>query len=262
MNQSNNFSVGIKNLSTNDKIRNRLRLFSVILIYFIAFMSFVLIFDKFLIPYFVHERVKVKVPLIEGYTFDKAKEILEENNLLYEVVSEQYNAKLPKGVVISQNPSVGNMVKSHRPIFLTVSKGTEMVDVPNFIGQNLRQVRITINKIGLRISNVDYIFNEQYGKDTVVIQSKSNGSKIEYGDTLRLSVSKGKDINSLIPNFIGESLVNVQSKLDGIGMKMGKVSFKYDETFVAGTILEQSIAPNSTITPNTSIDFVVASNKK
>ncbi len=262
MENQNNISVGLKNLTMKDNLRNRLRLFSVLIIYFITIMIFILFFDKLLIPYFVHERVKVKVPLVEGYSFDKAKEILDQNNLYYEVVSEQYNSKLPKGVVISQNPSVGFMVKSHRPIFLTVSKGTETVDLINFIGQNLRQVRTSINKLGLRISNIDYVFSEQYGKDTIVAQSKPYGSKIEYGDTLRLSVSKGKDVNNFVPNFVGESLANVQSKLETLNLRMGKVTFKYDETFVVGTVLEQSIVPNSTLVPNSIIDFVVASNRK
>ncbi|MCX6146331.1 MAG: PASTA domain-containing protein [Candidatus Kapabacteria bacterium] len=215
---SQNFSLGVKSLTTSNNLRNRLKLFSVFIMFFISIMILVLIFDKLLIPYFVHERTKVKVPLIEGYSFEK--------------------------------------------VFITLSKGTETVGVPNLIGQNLRQVRISLNKLGIRISNVDYIFNEQFGKDTIVLQSKSYGSKIEYGDTLRLSVSKGKDNNSLVPNFIGESLSSTQSKLESINLKLGKVSFRYDETFVVGTILEQSLSPNSTLLPNSSIDFVVASNKK
>jgi beta-lactam-binding protein with PASTA domain len=259
---SQNFSLGVKSLTTSNNLRNRLKLFSVFIMFFISIMILVLIFDKLLIPYFVHERTKVKVPLIEGYSFEKAKDILEQNDLYFEVVAEQFNSKLPKGVVISQNPAVGFMVKSKRPVFITLSKGTETVGVPNLIGQNLRQVRISLNKLGIRISNVDYIFNEQFGKDTVVLQSKSYGSKIEYDDTLRLSVSKGKDNNSLVPNFIGESLSSTQSKLELINLKLGKVSFRYDETFVVGTILEQSLSPNSTLLPNSSIDFVVASNKK
>ena len=106
---------------------------------FIAFMLGLFFVGFFItsyivMPIYVRAGREVKVPDVSELELEHAKKVLTEKRLLYELDIRRYYDGVPPGIVISQRPTPGRIVKQGRKIFLTVSKGREKLGVPYLIG--------------------------------------------------------------------------------------------------------------------------------
>jgi len=252
----------LEKIASSDSAKQKLRLLMTFSVFCVVIFTLLLIFDKVLIPYWVHDRDKVKVPNVKGMELEQAKLVLSHNNLYYEVVSEVFNPKLPKGTVISQTPEPNRDVKSRRPIFLTLSKGNELVVVPNIIGMTSRKAKTQLLKEGFDVKDNIYFFNESTEKDIVIGLSKVSGSKASYGDTITVFVSKGKQVQEYIPSVIGSTLPEAEALLKSKGLILGKISHKLDETFVNGTVMLQSPDAGLPASEGMAIDLIISTTKK
>ena len=66
---------------------------------------------------------------------------LESAWLMAVVAPEPVNDRnVPKGAVLAQDPASGNLTKGGT-VTLTISKGPKLVEVPNFIGKQVKEAR-------------------------------------------------------------------------------------------------------------------------
>ena len=65
----------------------------------------------------------MKVPDVVGKTLDEAKKELNEAGLGWKIGKQEESAKYEKGLVMSQDPADGEMVKKNTQITLDVSTG-------------------------------------------------------------------------------------------------------------------------------------------
>lgn len=84
----------------------------------------------------VFSRETVKVPDVTGKTVVEAQQILENAGFSI-TLKEAYDDKVTPGLVLEQNPAGNEMRKEGSAVYLTVSKGIEMVEVPNLAGKIL-----------------------------------------------------------------------------------------------------------------------------
>ncbi|MER3329127.1 MAG: PASTA domain-containing protein, partial [Candidatus Kapaibacterium sp.] len=232
--------------------------------YLITFFSFLIVLflivfiaDKLLLPSIVHDRETVNVPSIEGKSLKEASEILNANNLFYEIVSEQYSGQI-EGIILKQIPEPNKQVKSKRPIFITISKGKETIEMPDLTGISVRQARVQLYNNGLNIGDIQYTYSDLVPKDSVISQNIIKGKNLIYGDTVKLIVSKGPENQIYIPKLSGMAFEGIESYLISEGFKLGNVEFIENDTFVPGTIISQ--LPNSNTLAQTGqyINIVVA----
>jgi serine/threonine-protein kinase len=232
--------------------------------YIITFFSFLIVLfllvyiaDKFILPSMVHDRETVNVPSIEGKSLKEASEILNANNLYYEIVSEQYSGHV-EGIILKQIPESNKQVKSKRPIFITISKGKETIEMPDLTGISVRQARVNLYNIGLNIGNIQYTYSDLVPKDSVISQNIRKGKNLIYGDTVDLIVSKGPEYQVYIPKLSGMALEGIENYLISEGFKLGNVEFVDNDTFVPGTIISQLPQSNTLAQPGQYINIVVA----
>lgn len=226
--------------------------------YAAALLIFILIFDNLVMPYAVHSNETVKVPSIVGKDFEVAKRELSRADLGSRVIRESYSEKYPQGFVLTQTPSPGAMVKSGRPILITVSKGKEKVAVPYLIGSNIRNARVSLLQRGLELGDIFYKFNENYPKDTIFAQSKQAGILVPYGSKIDITVSKGSELQNRVPMLIGYSLEEVEEALAESGFILGGVSYRVSETYLPNTVIDQTPKPDMTAPPGTAISIIVS----
>lgn len=133
---------------------------------------------------------------LSGMTSSKAKKKLEDLGLKI-VIEEEYNNEVPKGVVIRHNPGPGEKIKSGSTVTLFVSKGKEveqekntttMVDV---IGRDRERAIGILEGRGLRVT-VTEEYDENIPAGIVISQGVGEGVTVEKGQTVQLTVSKGK----------------------------------------------------------------------
>lgn len=96
--------------------------------------------------------------------------------------TQEYSNTVPAGVVISQTQTAGSMVPRGSTINFVVSKGPQIVTVPNVIGMSLQQAEATLNQAGLTVGSVYSYF----GSNTVVATSPNAGSKVRAGTSVSI----------------------------------------------------------------------------
>ena len=123
----------------------------------------------------------INVPELKGVNLNKAKVILEENNLSYIILdSALYNPDYPKFSVLEQLPKSNSQVKKNRKIYLTLNPSNYgKVSVPNIIQITQRSANSSLLASGLEIGDVSYENN--IGKN-MVLEILFNGNKLNIGD--------------------------------------------------------------------------------
>ncbi|WP_269302640.1 Stk1 family PASTA domain-containing Ser/Thr kinase [Aeromicrobium sp. HA] len=120
-----------------------------------------------------------------GRAADDASAALEDAGFVVREV-EQFSDSVKKGVVISQTPSAGTGVRGDT-IALTVSKGPELVAVPDLRGMTEDEARAAVTALGLKLNAAKNPFS---GDDArVQYQMTTVGKKVKPGSTVTVFLS-------------------------------------------------------------------------
>lgn len=127
----------------------------------------------------------VTIPDVVGQDKATAVSMLEEAGLKVSV--EQKNSDdVPAGAVISQSPSAGKGEKGDT-VKLTVSKGADLVVVPNILGKTKEEARQMVEEAGLKPSFVTSIWGNWTNR--VRNCSPSPGDKVKPGSTVTMEIA-------------------------------------------------------------------------
>ncbi|AAO44313.1 Stk1 family PASTA domain-containing Ser/Thr kinase [Tropheryma whipplei] len=90
------------------------------------------------------------IPNLIGMPEEDAKEALANAGLAVGAITQEYNDNYPKGRVIRQTPS-GDPVTKGSAINFVVSKGPDLVIVPNLTGKTLHDAVDALTSLGFRV---------------------------------------------------------------------------------------------------------------
>lgn len=167
----------------------------------------------------------IVVPDVTGKQVEIAKATLQ-NKKLDVSVKEIESSEVPIGEVISQTPSGGAVVKAHRTIHLTVSKGDSGSEVlmPNLTGLNLDDAEKMLKEIGLTVGNITYAESDTYDNGKVIDQSPKSPDKVAKGTKVNLTVCKKAETNKKpLPDTTGMTLDAAVKALQGAGYSVGNI---------------------------------------
>lgn len=216
-------------------------------------------FDLVFMPWYVGHNTVVRTPNITGMSYGQAARILEDNGFAIKIASENYNNTVPSGHIVSQMPYAGSLVKSSRTVYLSLSKGKQLLEVPNLVGLTVRDARIALIRLGLSLSNASYQFNDNIPANIIFSQSLPAKQKVGFGARVDVVVSLGPEIvYVVVPDVEGKSLDEARRILGAAGFIVGEViQGEVNETFVPGTVMKQIPAPNDSVKTGTPINLTV-----
>ena len=218
------------------------------------FTGFFLSFGKF------WSSVEIAVPDVTGKQMTLARQILEDQHLRV-TVAETYDASVPVGVVVSQTPEAGTMVKEERAITIYVSKGGEELEMPNLRGLNQSDAIDKLQQMGLRLGSAYETFSDE-DSGTVISQDPRSGTRISKGQTVDITVSKGQKIKKVsVPDVKGVPVDRARTIIEGSSLSVGGTS-EQESTQAAGTVVSQSPAAGTEVDAGSSVRLVVSSGKK
>ena len=208
----------------------------------------------------------VTVPEVKGKQLALARQILEDNKLRVNI-AETYDANVPAGQVVSQDPDVGKTVKSDRLVTIYVSKGGEAIDMPDLAGLAKSAAIERLQKLGLNLGSV-YEKDSSSEPGTVLSHDPTTGTKITRGQTIDLVVSRGEPEKKVeevkvtqkvtrVPNVENASLSVAEDGIEGRGLHVGTVSYQ-DSTQAEGTVVAQYPSADSEVELGTYVDLVIA----
>ena len=205
----------------------------------------------------------IKVPDAMGLEYTEGcEEALGFNSDEYKVnIEYQRSSDIPKGTIISQNPTAGSRRKPPCTVTLTVSLGPDLVTFGDYLMMNWRVVQTRLRAEGYAVTLIREE-NAAIPEGYVYLTDPAPGSQVEPGCSVTVYVSDGTEKTSVtVPNLVGLHEREVKSILDSSKLLIGNVTYTRSPQ-PAGTVIYSSYAEGSIAYENmTAIDFIVSGGK-
>ncbi|MFI9610250.1 Stk1 family PASTA domain-containing Ser/Thr kinase [Streptomyces sp. NPDC052023] len=134
----------------------------------------------------VSKGAPVDVPDVTGSDLGEAREQLQEAGLKVRVAAERINSEHEAGQVARQNPRPDGEAAEGDTVTLTLSKGPEMIEVPDVVGDSVDEARQKLQGAGFEVEE-DRGLLGLFG-DTVRRQSVPGGETAPKGSTITLQI--------------------------------------------------------------------------
>ena len=169
------------------------------------------------------------IPVLTGLTPEVAIKTLTNQPLKSAGITEEFNSTIPKGLVISSNPSNSQKVKRDTPVTILVSKGVEEIAYTTYVGQSGDQAQNELTDAGFNVES-SFAYSETIAAGAVISQTPAGLVSAPKGSTITLVVSKGSKF-VFIPNVYSIETSKAIAALKDLGLKvkvrsMGKKSVK------------------------------------
>ncbi|MFF4897363.1 Stk1 family PASTA domain-containing Ser/Thr kinase [Streptomyces sp. NPDC001068] len=128
----------------------------------------------------------VEVPDVTGDDLDDARRELQEAGLKVTVSATEVTSEYDQGQVARQTPGGDAQAAEGDTVTLTLSKGPEMVEVPDVVGATVEDATRLLEKSGFRVKE-DRGLLGLFG-DTVKQQSVTGGQQAPKGSTIAITI--------------------------------------------------------------------------
>jgi serine/threonine-protein kinase len=179
-------------------------------------------------------RETTSVPELVGLTEEEALAAIRSSGLTLETIQREYSADVEEGLVMSQQPEAGTTVELGSSVTIVVSRGTELVEVPDVVGQSSSEASAEIQGVGLAVQTSEE-FSETVARGIVIRQSPQGGVSIEAGSSVSLSISKGPDVVT-VPDVVGETEADATQMVTDAGLV---AVVEYVDSADDGIVIEQ-----------------------
>lgn len=239
----------MKNLLENPIVKK-------ILIWLGILITIILLFDFIFLPLYVSGS-EVSVPNVVGMTSEEAMQVLEDADFNPQIADTSFGVSLPPGRIFLQKPESNKIVKEGRTIYLFVSGGDQVLSVPVLKGKSIRDARLSLERIGLKLGKIDEV-PSTHPKDMVFDQQFAEGTKLRKGQSVGITVSIGKGSGDIIvPDLIGKSLTEAKNILSDSTLSIGKINYQISSTLLPNTVLDQYPAPGNKLNTGNAVDLFI-----
>ncbi|MEU5709579.1 Stk1 family PASTA domain-containing Ser/Thr kinase [Streptomyces flaveolus] len=128
----------------------------------------------------------IDVPDVTGDDLESARQELTDAGLKVKVAEERVNSEYDKGEVAAQSPGDGRQAAEGDTVTLTLSKGPEMVEVPDVVGDSVDDAHDALEGAGFQVEE-DRGLLGLFG-DTVKKQSVEGGDEAPKGSTITITI--------------------------------------------------------------------------
>lgn len=134
----------------------------------------------------VSKGTPVDIPDVIGGSLDDAKADLAEAGLKVKVAPARVNSEFDAGQVAQQSPTEGKQAAKGDTVTLTLSKGPEMIEVPDVVGASVDDATTALESAGFQVDE-DRGLLGLFG-DTVKKQSVKGGKTAPKGSTITITI--------------------------------------------------------------------------
>ncbi|MFD6425524.1 Stk1 family PASTA domain-containing Ser/Thr kinase [Streptomyces sp. NPDC060198] len=197
-----------------------------------------------------------QVPSLLGQPQEAAEKRLDEAGLDVKSVDKAYSDTVDRGSVISSDPAPGDRVRGNESVKLVVSRGPEIVEVPDVEGTSLADARRTLKEAGLAPGMVTREFSEDVGRGEVIRTDPGAGTGRHPDSAVALVVSKGSPVD--VPDVSGLSVEDATAALEEEGLKAEVKPGRINSPEVAGDVAEQTPDPGAEAAEGDTVQLTVS----
>lgn len=197
-----------------------------------------------------------KVPNLLGKTEAQAKSELSAAGLGVKRIDRKFSDAFDRGTVMNSDPASGKRIRGNGAVVLTVSRGPEIVVVPDLKGRPLDDAKAELTKSGLAPGLVTQAFSQDVAQGSVISTDPTGGQKRSPDTAVAIVVSKGRPVQ--VPNVAGRPLDQARAALQDAGLKVETAADQVNSPFPAGTVANQSIGAGAQAATGDTVTLTVS----
>ncbi|NUK22946.1 Stk1 family PASTA domain-containing Ser/Thr kinase [Streptomyces lunaelactis] len=197
-----------------------------------------------------------RVPALIGKSEKDARQELKNAGLDVKNVRFDFSETVKRGMVISSDPATNQRIRGNGSVKIVVSRGPEIVKVPDVEGKPLAEAERELKKLGLAPGVVTKEFSDEIDQGSVIRTDPEAGSKRSPDSAVALVVSKGTPID--VPDVTGETLEDATGELKGAGFEVRIAAERINSPEDAGSVAKQSAAEGSQLARGDIITLTVS----
>ncbi|MFJ5887418.1 Stk1 family PASTA domain-containing Ser/Thr kinase [Streptomyces californicus] len=197
-----------------------------------------------------------QVPSLLGQTQQEAEQRIARAGLDLKGVERVFSDSVERGSVVRSVPASGNRIRGNGSVKLVVSRGPEIVRVPDVVGSSLADARRSLKKVGLAPGMVTKEFSEDVARGEVVRTDPRAGTDRNPDTAVALVVSKGAPID--VPDVTGLSVEDATAELEAEGLRAEVLPGRVHSTEVKGDIAEQSPGEGTEAAEGDTVELTVS----
>ena len=169
-----------------------------------------------------------------------------------------YNESVDADKIIEQSPEGNRKIEKGGTITVTISRGAKVFQLPDYVRQEARQVKIELERLGIICVEATPEFNDEVENGYVLRTDPVAGTELTAGDTVTLTVSKGPEVVLVdMPDLMGCSESEALTRLEAAGLNWEPVTYEeYDGA--PGQVIYQSVEAHTQVEKGTTIAFTIS----
>ncbi|WP_030756569.1 Stk1 family PASTA domain-containing Ser/Thr kinase [Streptomyces griseus] len=197
-----------------------------------------------------------RVPAVLGQPEAVAAKRLSDAGLGLGTTKRAFSDVYERGTVMGVDPAPGERVRSHATVTLTLSRGPEIVKVPNLKNKPLGEAKRILAEEGLAPGVVTSAFSTTVAQGSVIGSDPEPGTERAPDSAVALVVSKGAPVD--VPDVTGETVGDATASLQEAGLKVTVAPERVHSPEDAGAVAAQSLAEGSRAAKGDTITLTVS----
>jgi beta-lactam-binding protein with PASTA domain len=237
------------------------RLLTYLAIFAAAILGVALLIN-FVMSVFVGGR-QVDVPDVRGLSQKDAVAALDKSGLESECLGQEYSIDYPDSAVMIQDPPSGRTVKQGRKVFLTLSSGPELRDIPYCSGKTLRTAELFIERAGFTVGTVARVTRADTYADEVLATNPPAGTSGVSGTVVNILASNGPPRTKyILPDLKGKTYFVVRIQLERVGLAVRQAGDEADFGSLETKVLMQEPPPGFIVARGDTITLSVSPGRR
>ena len=129
------------------------------------------------------------------------------------------------------------------------------VSTPNLIGRTVADAGDTAQKLRLGLLVISKRQDPKAPFGFVLAQDPAPGTDVAKGTVINLTISEG---SGLVPDMRGQTIQQAEALLERAGLRLGQVSYTFDDQVASGRIIYQFQMPGAQLPSNGGVDVLVS----
>jgi beta-lactam-binding protein with PASTA domain len=218
-----------------------------------------IVLDQVVMPRFVRQNVQVSVPDLVGLTAEQARARLSNKALNMKQREPRWDASVPEGHIVSQNPPANAKVKPNRTVYIVPSLGGRLFAVPNVQGRELRQASLWLEQADMKVGMVDYASSTQVKDGFVIRQSVAAGKEVNAGTPIDLVVSTGPPREEVdVPNVVEMKLSEARRILTALGLRTDNMRYEFSTAYEPNVVIRQEPEAGAAVKSGSNVVLIVS----
>jgi beta-lactam-binding protein with PASTA domain len=200
------------------------------------------------------------VPPVTRLPLAQAEQLIARAGLRVSRVVMESSTQIPRGEVISSDPSAGDTPLAGSGVALFVSSGKPDVTVPDVTGETEAQAKATLEKAGFTVTSTTQT-SAGSPAGTVVGESPPGNTQRPYGSSVSIVVAQTPTTVS-VPDLIGDSPQAAASALSSAGLSVQQSTQTTSKAAQDGLVISQSPAAGQMVPKGSTVDIAVGKYKR